>query len=113
MTITDLSSRRCQACAPGTASLNRAQAQALLAHTPGWSLDAGAASIERSFRFQNYYETMAFVNALAWVAHREDHHPDIEVGYNRCHVRYSTHAVNGLSENDFICAAKINRLQET
>ena len=53
---------------------------------------------------------MAFVNALAWVAHAEDHHPDIEVGYNSCHVRYSTHAIGGLSENDFICAAKIDAL---
>ena len=112
MTITDLALKHCQACAPGASSLSREQAQSLLAHTPGWSLNDAATSIERSYRFGNYYETMAFVNALAWVAHREDHHPDIEVGYNRCHVRYSTHSVNGLSENDFICAAKINRLQD-
>jgi len=62
------------------------------------------------YPFKNYYETMAFVNALAWIAHREDHHPDIEVGYNRCHVRFSTHSIKGLSENDCICAAKINAL---
>jgi 4a-hydroxytetrahydrobiopterin dehydratase len=62
------------------------------------------------FQFKNYYETMAFVNAVAWVAHREDHHPDLEVGYNKCTVRYSTHSVGGLSENDFICAAKVDSL---
>ena len=55
---------------------------------------------------------MAFVNAVAWIAHQEDHHPDLEVGYNRCHVRYSTHAIGGLSANDMICAAKIDDLLE-
>ncbi len=112
MVISDLSRRRCQPLPTGAAALSREQAQALLAHTPGWSLDADARSLERLYQFQNYYETMAFVNALAWVAHREDHHPDIEVGYNRCRVRYNTHTVKGLSENDFICAAKLNLLQE-
>jgi len=59
---------------------------------------------------RDYYQTIAFVNALAWVAHAEDHHPDIEAGYNRCLVRYSTHAIGGLSDNDFICAARIDAL---
>ncbi len=75
-----------------------------------WSLDADGLAIRRSFRFGNYYQTIAFVNALAWVAHRQDHHPDLEVGYNRCGVRYSTHSVGGLSENDFICASRIDAL---
>jgi 4a-hydroxytetrahydrobiopterin dehydratase len=74
-----------------------------------WSAD-GAQSIRRSYRFKNYYQTIAFVNALAWIAHREDHHPDLEVGYNRCVVNFSTHSVGGLSENDFICAARIDTL---
>ncbi|MHB8347124.1 MAG: 4a-hydroxytetrahydrobiopterin dehydratase [Acidiferrobacterales bacterium] len=111
MASTDLSQKHCKSCAPGTLPLGREHAQTLLAHIPGWSIDDAATSIERSYRFANYYETMAFVNALAWVAHREDHHPDLEVGYNRCRVRYSTHSVNGLSENDFICAAKVDCLQ--
>ena len=64
----------------------------------------------KTFNFKNYYETMAFVNALAYMAHREDHHPDLGVHYNRCVVRYSTHDVGGLSENDFICAAKAEEL---
>ncbi len=109
----ELSQKHCKACETGASAMGREQAQALLAHIPGWSLNEAATGIDRAYRFKNYYETMAFVNALAWVAHREDHHPDIEVGYNRCHVRYSTHSVGGLSENDFICAAKINRLQDS
>jgi 4a-hydroxytetrahydrobiopterin dehydratase len=75
-----------------------------------WRLEAGDREISRTFVFGNYYQTMAFVNALAWIAHAEDHHPYIEVGYSRCHVRYSTHAIGGLSENDFICAARLDAL---
>jgi 4a-hydroxytetrahydrobiopterin dehydratase len=75
-----------------------------------WSLAADKQGISRVFKFSNYYETIAFVNALAWIAHREDHHPDLEVGYNRCTVNYSTHSVGGLSKNDFICAARVDAL---
>lgn len=71
--------------------------------------EAGMA-ITRTFRFADYYRTLAFVNALAWIAHREDHHPDLGVHYDRVVVRYSTHDVGGLSENDFICAAKAAQL---
>jgi 4a-hydroxytetrahydrobiopterin dehydratase len=67
-------------------------------------------AIRREFRFKNFYETMAFVNAVAWISHREDHHPELELGYNRCVVHYSTHAIGGLSENDFICAARVDAL---
>jgi 4a-hydroxytetrahydrobiopterin dehydratase len=66
--------------------------------------------IERTFTFKNYYETMAFVNAVAFISHQEDHHPDMEVGYKTCKVRYFTHSIKGLSENDFICAAKVDKL---
>jgi len=75
-----------------------------------WSRGDDGRSIVRGFRFKNYYETIAFVNALAWVAHRQDHHPDLQVGYNRCTVTFSTHSVGGLSENDFICAARVDAL---
>jgi 4a-hydroxytetrahydrobiopterin dehydratase len=99
-------------CKPRTgAALSRAEAEKLLREIPGWALNDAASEISRTWKFGNYYETMAFVNALAWVAHREDHHPNLEVGYNRCRVRFSTHSVNGLSENDFICAAKLNALR--
>ena len=67
---------------------------------------------KETYVFKNYYHTLAFVNATAWISHRENHHPDIQVGYNKCIVSYSTHAIDGLSENDFICAAKIDMLFE-
>jgi 4a-hydroxytetrahydrobiopterin dehydratase len=83
-----------------------------LAALPGWQLagDGADVAIEKTFRFGNYYETMAFVNAVAFVAHTQDHHPDLSVHYNRCVVRYSTHDVGGLSETDFACAAQVDGL---
>ena len=72
------------------------------------ALNNGA--IEKTFPFKNYHETIAFVNALAWVAHTEDHHPDLTVSYARCVVRFNTHSVGGISVNDFICAAKADAL---
>jgi 4a-hydroxytetrahydrobiopterin dehydratase len=74
----------------------------------GWKL-AGK-EIRKAYAFKNYYETMAFVNGVAWIAHRADHHPDLEVGYNKCTVRYSTHSVGGLSKDDFVSAAKVEAL---
>jgi 4a-hydroxytetrahydrobiopterin dehydratase len=99
-----------QKCRPleGGSPMPASDIEAHLSSAPGWALKGGA--IEKTFSFRNYHETMAFVNATAWVSHREDHHPDLEVGYNKCRVRYSTHSVGGLSENDFICAAKIEAL---
>jgi len=90
--------------------LSREQAAVLLQQAPGWSINASATELDRLFKFKNYYETIAFVNAVTFIVHREDHHPDMEVGYNHCHIRFSTHSIKGLSENDFICAAKINAL---
>lgn len=109
--MSDLTQRHCAPCEGGVEPLNREQAESLLKqlHT-GWSLSADGTEIVRELRFANYYETMAFVNAGAWISHRENHHPDLEVGYNRCRVRYSTHAIGGLSDNDFICAAKMDAL---
>lgn len=108
--MTDLTRKSCKPCAPGTPPLTREQATGMLTQVPGWSLNDAATELSHTFKFRNYHETLAFVNAQAWIAHREDHHPDIEVGYNRCHVRFSTHSIKGLSENDYICAAKINAL---
>lgn len=82
----------------------RTEIEAQLSELSGWSLREGA--IERCYAFRDYYETIAFVNALAWMVHGEDHHPELVVGYNRCTVRFETHSVGGVSENDFICAAK-------
>ena len=82
----------------------------LMTQLENWSVIENGHAIERTFTFPDYYKTMAFVNALAHIAHREDHHPDLGVHYDRCVVRYSTHDVGGLSENDFICAAKADAL---
>jgi len=79
-----------------------------LALLGGWTVVDGV--IEKTWRFGNFHETMAFVNAVAFIAHVEDHHPDLDVGYGSCRIRFHTHDVGGLSENDFICAARIERL---
>jgi 4a-hydroxytetrahydrobiopterin dehydratase len=104
----DLAAKKCVACEAGAKPLDDRRVAELLKQLPGWGRTGG--EIAKAFEFKNYHETMAFVNATAWVSHREDHHPDLEVGYNTCRVRYSTHSVGGLSENDFICAAKIEAL---
>lgn len=107
----ELAGRHCKPVSRGTPPLTIGQAEALLSGLHAdWTLEADGKAIARSFRFENYYRTLAFVNALAWIAHGEDHHPDLEVGYNRCAVRFSTHTVGGLSENDFICAARVDAL---
>ncbi len=78
----------------------------------GWELAVDGKSIARTFGFAGYHRTISFVNAVAWVAESEGHHPDLEVHYGKVVVRYTTHAIGGLSQNDFICAAKIDRLFE-
>ncbi len=109
--LPSLENRHCAVFDSATKPLTVKQAQPLFTQlASGWLLDADAKEIRQEFRFKNFYHTMAFVNALAWIAHQQDHHPDLEVGYNRCLVRYSTHSIGGLSENDFICAAKIDAL---
>jgi len=108
--MSDLSRKRCEPCAPGTPALSSDRVRELLKQLEAWELSSDAKRISRRFGFKNFHETMAFVNALAWVAHREDHHPDLEVSYKTCVVHFWTHTVNGLSENDFICAAKLDAL---
>jgi 4a-hydroxytetrahydrobiopterin dehydratase len=103
-----LLNKKCAECKPGTPPLDAARVRKALGELPGWEL-AGD-EISKTYPFKNYYETMAFVNATAWVSHRENHHPDLEVGYNKCRVRYSTHSIGGISENVLICAAKVDAL---
>ncbi len=110
MTVCDLAKGKCKPCEGGVPPLTEPEIKMNLAQLTGWQVVNG--ELAKAYSFKNYYETMAFVNAAAWVSHREDHHPDIEVGYNQCRVRYITHAIGGLSENDFICAAKIDALFE-
>lgn len=106
----DLSQQSCVPCEGGIPGLNREEAETLLKKLTGWELSLDASEIHQTFHFKDFYQTMAFVNTVAWVAHKEDHHPDLVVGYNRCEVHYRTHAIGGLSDNDFICAAKIDAL---
>lgn len=108
--MSDLKQQHCAPCEGGVEKMNAEAANNLLNQAKGWTLNQDATEIERTYTFKNYYETVAFVNAAAWIAHREDHHADIEFGYKTCRIRYSTHAIKGLSVNDFICAAKINDL---
>ena len=104
----DLRPGTCRACEGGVALLREAEIVAALRDLPEWVWQEQG--LERRFQFRNFYETMAFVNALAWIAHREDHHPDLQVSYNTCLVRYSTHAVGGVTENDLICARAVMNL---
>jgi 4a-hydroxytetrahydrobiopterin dehydratase len=106
--VQELRRSKCVPCEGGVAPLTDTQIQPMLKGLQGWALEGG--TITKTYRFKNYYETMAFVNAAAWISHREDHHPDILVGYSQCKVSYITHAIKGLSTNDFICAAKLDAL---
>ncbi len=106
----ELRREHCVKVAPGSSALGGAEVQGLLHQLPQWQLGSDGKFIEREFRFKNYYETVSFVNAVAWVANQQDHHPDLEVHYNRCKIHYSTHAADGLSRNDFICAARVDAL---
>lgn len=108
--MTELNQQRCIPCEGGVDPIDRRAAENLLPQAKQWKLNEAANQISRTFNFKNFYETMSFANAVAWIANREDHHPDMEVSYKQCVVRYTTHAINGLSMNDFICAAKINAL---
>jgi 4a-hydroxytetrahydrobiopterin dehydratase len=110
MSIESLRAQHCRPLKGKAAGLAPDAIAGHLKELPGWTKAADGGSIAKEFRFADYFHTMAFVNAVASVAHREDHHPDLEVGYARCLVRYSTHDVGGLSLNDFICAAKVDDL---
>jgi 4a-hydroxytetrahydrobiopterin dehydratase len=109
--MSELAGRRCVPCEGGIAPLTRTEVEQQMRQlNSGWQLSSDGQSLTRAFSFRDFYRTMSFVNALAHIANIEDHHPDLEVGYNYCRVRYSTHAIHGLSNNDLICAAKIDQL---
>ncbi len=105
--MSNLLHQKCQALGAGQA-MSEAVIHGHLAQVSGWHLNQGA--IEKSFGFRNFYETVAFVNALAWICNTEDHHPELAVSYSRCVVRFNTHSAGGVSINDFICAAKADAL---
>ncbi len=105
-----LSSRHCTSCEGSIPPLGEAECHASLRELSGWKLIGK--TIEKTFSFTDHYEAMAFVNAVAWVSHRENHHPELTIGYKDARISYWTHAIDGLSENNFICAAKIEKLLE-
>ncbi|HBC55863.1 MAG TPA: 4a-hydroxytetrahydrobiopterin dehydratase [Gammaproteobacteria bacterium] len=108
--MSELTEKSCQICESGAPSLSVKEIDKLKVQIPLWQVADDLRRISRRFEFKGFYKTMAFVNAVAWIANQEGHHPDMHVGYNYCEIDYQTHAINGLSENDFICAAKIDQL---
>lgn len=104
----DYSVKKCRPIKAGTPPFSPAETEKALGTIPGWKLLNGA--LARTFKFKDHYGAIAFVNAVAWISHAENHHPEMTVGYNTCRVGYSTHSIGGISENDFICAAKVNAL---
>jgi 4a-hydroxytetrahydrobiopterin dehydratase len=110
--MNDLLEQNCNELKTELISLSTDEVSPLLKQLdPEWEFDNQNSTISHTFSLKNYYQTMAFVNVIAQIAHQQDHHPDLHVSYNRCTVTYSTHSVGGLSIKDFICAAKINAAQ--
>ncbi|PHQ81803.1 MAG: 4a-hydroxytetrahydrobiopterin dehydratase [Coxiella sp. (in: Bacteria)] len=108
--MNDLTEKKCTSCEIGTKPLSKEDIAKLMKLVPEWSLNQDQTRITRIVDFKGYYKTMAFVNAVAWIANAEGHHPDLEVSYNKCIVHFTTHAADGLTNNDYICAAKVDRL---
>jgi 4a-hydroxytetrahydrobiopterin dehydratase len=106
---TPLAARTCRPLPTGTPPLSPDQIKAFLSDVPDWEVESG--KLTRTFSFKNYHATVAFFNATVWISNVQDHHPDVLLTYNKLTMTYSTHTVGGLSENDFICAAKVSALQ--
>ena len=109
--MSNLTQIKCIPCEGGVPPLNTVEIDELKLQTKDWTVSTDNKSIRKEFKFKGFYKTMAFVNAIAWIANQEGHHPDMEVGFNYCNVTFTTHAIDGLSKNDFICAAKIDALE--
>lgn len=110
MSAEELRSQRCKPCKGEAHRLAPDERDRLLATLDGWTLAEDGAALRREFRFNGFLPVLSFVNAIGWMAEQENHHPDLELGWGYCRVRYSTHDVGGLSRNDFICAAKVDAL---
>jgi 4a-hydroxytetrahydrobiopterin dehydratase len=109
--MSGLADKKCAPCEGGVAPLTAAEAKEMAKQLHAdWKVADDSKSLKRSLKFKDFYRTMSFVNALAHIANTEDHHPDLEVGYDYCRVTFSTHSIGGLSVNDYICAAKLDRL---
>jgi len=109
--MSTLAEKKCAPCEGGVAPLTASKAKQMAKQLhKDWKLAKDSKSLNRSLKFKDFYRTMSFVNALAHIANTEDHHPDLELGYDYCRVTFATHSIGGLSVNDFICAAKLDRL---
>lgn len=108
--MSELSDKKCKPCSGESSALTALEANSMLKALQEWQLSDDGTSLSKAYRFKNFYHTMSFVNAIAHIANQEGHHPDISLGYNYCNVVLTTHAIHGLSENDFIVAAKIDQL---
>lgn len=110
MNANDLSTKHCQPCKGKEHALNVSDVAQLLQRLPGWSLANEGKAIVKDFKFKDFHHTLGFINAVGYMANREDHHPDLEAGYGHCQLLWSTHDVGGLSLNDFICATRVEAL---
>ena len=108
--MTDFSRKHCVPCEGGIKPYTINEASFFLSKLNKWAMDDAGKIIWKTFFFKNFYETINFVNQVANMAHAEDHHPEMIVNYNNCKISYTTHAILGLSENDFICASKIDEM---
>lgn len=106
----NLAGKSCVACRGGVPPLGRGEAERLRAETPEWKLSEDPSKIERGFKFKNFKEALSFVNKVGEIAEAEGHHPDISFGWGYASIVLQTHKIKGLHENDFILAAKIDRL---
>jgi len=102
--------KQCKPCEGGIDTLPRERLILYLEQLPGWQISFDQKSIARKFKFSGFLRTISFINAVAWIANLQGHHPDFSAGYDYCQVNFTTHAIDGLSENDFICAARVNAL---
>ncbi len=110
--VCELKGQRCKPCEGGVQPHSLTTSKEMMKQlNTAWILSKHGKQICREYKFKDFYRTMSFVNAVAHIANIEDHHPDLEIGYGNCSITYSTHAIDGLSDNDFICAAKIDILQ--
>ena len=108
--MSELAQKKCVACEGFETPFSREEAEVLLKQVHDWQLTPDAKSISKSFSFKNFADALTFVNAVGAIAEAEGHHPDIEFGWGRANIHLTTHAIKGLSENDFIFAAKVDQI---
>lgn len=107
---TPLKDQKCEDIKPGSKPMIIPAIESHVAHMDGWEVPLNYLTLKKTFKFKNYHQTLSFVNAVSWIAHKEDHHPEVCFGYNECKISLTTHSVKGLTQNDFIVAAKIDAL---